>query len=65
MCIATPSMSVLWGHGLLWEAMTVVEFCRNEGKKWLGAESDIHARRTGCDRSEKEVIKGLRKGLPT
>jgi len=45
--------------------MAVVEFCRNEGKKWLGAESDIHARRTGCDRSEKEVIKGLRKGLPT
>jgi len=45
--------------------MAVAEVCRNEGKKWLGAESDIDARRTGCDRSEKEVITWLRKGLPT
>jgi len=45
--------------------MAVVEFCRNEGKKWLDAASDIHAHRIGCDRSEKEVIQGVRKGLPT
>jgi hypothetical protein len=33
--------------------MAVAELYVNEGKKWLGTESDIDARRTSCDNSEK------------
>jgi len=33
--------------------MAVAELYVNAGKKWLSTESDIDARGTGCDKSEK------------
>jgi hypothetical protein len=43
--------------------MAVAERYVNAGKKWLGTESDIDARRTSCDNSEKEVLTWLREGF--